>query len=232
MALFKCGMKVLVRALNLTGAIEVGATLVATPEPASATGTYQWYRDNVAISGATGYNYTLMDADRTHLIKCIFTPNGIYMGTREATTAEKIYGWVTVTNTVHINTTKNSYTYNCVANLGAKIRNPILNCNITGSWSQSGNAQTTFQLGFSTQNVSNWYGSWWWDTGTHSATRNYKQGSIGYGNPLPQVVTNNVELSSITTEPWGAAFGGGSGYSASVSSSDIWMTQYQIYRNT
>jgi len=50
---------------NITGTTTVGSTLTAYayPQPTTATATYQWYRNGVAISGATKQNYLLVGGD-------------------------------------------------------------------------------------------------------------------------------------------------------------------------
>ena len=68
----------------------VGQTLTANP--GSWTGktpltfTYQWTRDGTNISGATAQTYTLVAADKTHVISCQVTATN---STGAATAASK-----------------------------------------------------------------------------------------------------------------------------------------------
>jgi hypothetical protein len=49
--------------VSISGALVIGATLTATPSPGWQFAAGQWYRDGVAINGATGLTYTLQAAD-------------------------------------------------------------------------------------------------------------------------------------------------------------------------
>jgi hypothetical protein len=61
---------------TITGLPAVGKTLTAVPgtwTPATATFTYQWYRNSVAISGATSSSYTMVAADYNTYISVAVT---------------------------------------------------------------------------------------------------------------------------------------------------------------
>ncbi len=65
----------------ISGTSKVGQQLNCYISPGEATGSYQWYRDSSAISGATQGYYTLTSSDRGHKVKCSFTGNGNFTGT-------------------------------------------------------------------------------------------------------------------------------------------------------
>ena len=219
MPLFRCGGSTRVTALTITGTLEVGATLGATPTPAGATGTYQWYRGGTAISGATSSAYTLVSADRTNLIKCVFIANGSYSGTVEDTTAEAIYGWVTVTRTITINSTTSRQTYT----FDAPIRNFKIKWSIKGQWSSTGGSgSTTLQCGLSLENTElpGWNATNWFSSG----------GSGNWSWNSNATISNNVAYDSLVSSPWTAVWGSRTGYNSWVATSSIQLTQWEETR--
>ncbi len=60
------------KSVVISGETEVGKTLVATltGAPSDVSFSYQWYRDGVAIDGATSTTYALVRADAKHNIVC------------------------------------------------------------------------------------------------------------------------------------------------------------------
>lgn len=67
---------VVVGAVSLTGAAEVGATLTAhvdASDPADATLTYAWTRDGQVIASATSAAYTATEADLGHELRAVVT---------------------------------------------------------------------------------------------------------------------------------------------------------------
>lgn len=66
--------------VTVTGTTSVGNVLTAHPNPLGGDSyTYQWYRDGVAIEGATGYTYVLQSADAGKSVKVrAFTRNVNY----------------------------------------------------------------------------------------------------------------------------------------------------------
>ena len=82
-----------VSSLTLSGVAEEGYSLTANISPIIATGTYQWYRDDVAISGANKSSYTLTHDDAGKYVKCIFTANGNWTGSVSAQTLSAVTGW-------------------------------------------------------------------------------------------------------------------------------------------
>ena len=73
--------------LGITGKQQVNETLTATVTGGSNAGTlsYQWQRDGVDITGATGETYTLVAIDYNTIIKCVVT-SSIETGTLEEST--------------------------------------------------------------------------------------------------------------------------------------------------
>lgn len=69
-----------IESLSVSGTARSGSTLTAVIAPSEATGTYQWYRDNTVILGATNSTYAQVDSDIGKIIKCVFTANGKYSG--------------------------------------------------------------------------------------------------------------------------------------------------------
>ncbi|GEM_PF-1161807 len=71
---------------TITGTETVGESLTATPTPAAATGTYQWYNSETeaglysAIIGATSSTYNLVAADAGKYIKVTITGTNAYSG--------------------------------------------------------------------------------------------------------------------------------------------------------
>lgn len=82
-----------VSSLSLSGVAEEGYTLATSVSPSIATGTYQWYRDNVVISGANKSSYTLTHDDAGKYVKCVFTANGNWAGSVSAQTSVVVIGW-------------------------------------------------------------------------------------------------------------------------------------------
>jgi len=71
----------------ISGAEKFGQILTATPTLTNAgTQTYQWNRGGVAISGATGTTYSLIEADITKILTATATADGI-AGTGSITSA-------------------------------------------------------------------------------------------------------------------------------------------------
>ncbi len=65
----------------ITGTTTVGSTLTpGARTPSAATVSYQWRRNAVAISGATGSTYVLVAADINTTISVVATGNGNYSG--------------------------------------------------------------------------------------------------------------------------------------------------------
>lgn len=76
--------------LGITGMHNVGDTMGALPQPATATGNYQWYRSDTEtgtytpIVGATGKTYVLQAGDANKWIKVGITGTGSYSGTKSS----------------------------------------------------------------------------------------------------------------------------------------------------
>lgn len=79
--------------ISLSGVAQAGYTLSTTIAPSEATGTYQWYRDDTAISGATNSTYTLVKGDGAHYVSCTFTGNGNWAGSVTVKTSAKVIAW-------------------------------------------------------------------------------------------------------------------------------------------
>ena len=71
---------------------EVGDTITTALVPAGATATYQWYRGDVAIAGATSSSYTLTTADIGYTLKVSATGTGNYTGTVESGATNVVTG--------------------------------------------------------------------------------------------------------------------------------------------
>ncbi|MBQ9874769.1 MAG: hypothetical protein IJM30_09925, partial [Thermoguttaceae bacterium] len=81
--------------VEISGDVEIGATLTAVTTPADATAEYQWYRVDAegvetAIEGATDASYTIAVADRFCYLKVVATGTGAYVGEVEMTVAEAV----------------------------------------------------------------------------------------------------------------------------------------------
>lgn len=61
--------------VSISGTLQVGQVLTATPSSGWQVSAGQWYRAGAAISGATGLTYTLVVADQDKLIE--FAPTGL-----------------------------------------------------------------------------------------------------------------------------------------------------------
>lgn len=76
-----------VTSIKVNGTAKVGERLSAIPEPAMATGAYQWVKKKAGSGGeipiehATGNNYVIQDGDLNDTIACKFIANGSYTGT-------------------------------------------------------------------------------------------------------------------------------------------------------
>ncbi len=57
---------------TISGTPSVGSVLTASAAGLTSP-TYQWQRDGLAISGATGATYTVATADAGHTLTCIVT---------------------------------------------------------------------------------------------------------------------------------------------------------------
>ncbi len=66
--------------VRISGTPKVDETLTAVIEPAEATATYQWFRGDEAISGATAADYKLTIADLGQKIKVTATGSGNFQG--------------------------------------------------------------------------------------------------------------------------------------------------------
>lgn len=66
--------------VTLSGKAILGSTIgIRTSNlPVEATLSYQWYRDDSPISGATSSSYSITDKDLEHSIRCCLTINGEY----------------------------------------------------------------------------------------------------------------------------------------------------------
>ena len=69
--------------VSISGEAKYGQTLTADYSGSEAV-TYQWYRGEETISGATGTAYKLTEEDIGQTIKVIVTGTGDYSGTKEA----------------------------------------------------------------------------------------------------------------------------------------------------
>lgn len=87
-------------AVSVSGTKSVGSTLTASATPSTATVSYQWYRGNTAITGATSKTYVLTSSDRAKTIKCKCVASGEYTGTITSAPTSAIYGWVARTGTL------------------------------------------------------------------------------------------------------------------------------------
>ncbi len=67
--------------ISITGTATMGETLTANYTDSGETVSYQWYRGNNPISGATGNAYTIVAADVGQTIKVTVTGTGNYNGT-------------------------------------------------------------------------------------------------------------------------------------------------------
>ncbi len=62
--------------IDVSGTVETGEQIEAVVRNIPTTGTYQWYRNSVAIAGATSDKYTLVIADESNPIKVGYTYQG------------------------------------------------------------------------------------------------------------------------------------------------------------
>ena len=133
--------------------------------------------------------------------------------------------WVKVVldTPIVINDTTGEKTYN----FSRPIRNPKISCNISGSWHGTGSGGTTTQVGFG--GSFNIYGYWHTESG-NSGNPTYTEGSTGHGTSLPYQVTDNIKRKKLTVSPWISVWGDLSDYSYNVTSSSIWITEYEEYR--
>ncbi|MDR1825297.1 MAG: hypothetical protein LBR27_08245, partial [Bifidobacteriaceae bacterium] len=68
------GTPVTISSVTVSGTPAPGQVLTATvgaTTPSTSTKTYSWYRGSSTISGATGYQYTLVAADAGKQVKCV-----------------------------------------------------------------------------------------------------------------------------------------------------------------
>ena len=65
---------------------QVGDTIIATITPADATATYQWYRSETVITGATSNSYTVTTEDIGYTLRIIATGTDNYTGEVSHTT--------------------------------------------------------------------------------------------------------------------------------------------------
>lgn len=72
--------------VDISGECVYGQTLTANYSGIEKV-TYQWYRDNSIIDGATGKEYILTGSDISKIIKVVVTGAGNYEGTKSAQTA-------------------------------------------------------------------------------------------------------------------------------------------------
>ena len=68
----------------------VGTRITATPAPAGATVSYQWFRDTETTPVGTGSSYTPTNADWGKTIKVVITGTGSYTGTADAATTDTV----------------------------------------------------------------------------------------------------------------------------------------------
>jgi len=79
---------------TIAGTTTVGQVLTCTPAPspwvpAASSYTYQWYRSDTVIAGATAATYTLVAGDLGHKMKCRVTGvHATYGGSSPAFTAQ------------------------------------------------------------------------------------------------------------------------------------------------
>ncbi|MCL2006110.1 MAG: fibronectin type III domain-containing protein [Planctomycetaceae bacterium] len=63
-----------------TNSPQVGDTITTTLTPSGATATYQWFRGDTAIAGATSSSYTVITADIGYALRVVATGTGEYTG--------------------------------------------------------------------------------------------------------------------------------------------------------
>ena len=73
--------KAITGTVSITGTPTMGETLTASNSASGETVSYQWYRGNTLISGATGSTYQIVADDVGQTIKVIATGTGNYTGT-------------------------------------------------------------------------------------------------------------------------------------------------------
>lgn len=135
-----------VSSLTLSGVTEEGYSLTVSVSPSIATGTYQWYRDGNAISGANKSSYTLTHDDAGKYVKCIFTANGNWTGSVSAQTSIKVIGWYYTTGEIGSDVQQQSQ-YGVTSMRGKKpvtVRTRWWWAGEVGSYNPMGNTKFTF----------------------------------------------------------------------------------------
>lgn len=143
----------------VSGALVVGGTLTATPASGWKFTAGQWYRDGVAISGATALTYTLLNADLGKAIAFVPTSPaptitaGIVTGSAPpfSTNLPALAGWVVTGDSIAWgsaavpDTPELSWVNRAAAHLGVPIVNSAVsgtvlqNSAMSGGSAQSGN---------------------------------------------------------------------------------------------
>ena len=68
-----------------TNSPQIGTTISTTLTPAGATATYQWFRGDTAIAGATSSSYTVTANDAGFILRVVATGTGNYTGSASHT---------------------------------------------------------------------------------------------------------------------------------------------------
>ena len=95
---------------KISGAMQVGSTLTVTVSGTNNTGnfSYQWYRDNTPISGATGATYKLTDADTGHTFYCEAT-SSVQTGTLKSDVTGKVQAQIFADGEIQIESYTGTY---------------------------------------------------------------------------------------------------------------------------
>lgn len=120
MILYRCSGKKRIKSITIDGIYEVGNIISSLLIPSDATVTYQWYRGNTPISGATSSSYTLVDDDRGYTIKLVAKGTGPYRGTVTSNVSAVVKGWVLHTGYLYnmtSNTTPSPYSCSLTSNI-------------------------------------------------------------------------------------------------------------------
>lgn len=192
--------------VSIAGTAEVGQVLTANPNPYNSGNaySYQWYRGNTAISGATGKTYTLTASDRGYTIKVSCT-----LGSTTVTSSNTavVKGWHRVNVDI---TLQNDTDYA----FGKTIRNPSGTVSVTGRCTATA-VGFQFQVGCSGLHygyTENWYES-------TNATLVY---SASFA------LSDNIQRTTAKLGGWVSAWGNGS-TSPAVIGTEFKITSYEEY---
>ncbi len=129
-----------VSSVSIFGNMVEGNVLSAKVEPSDGTVKYQWYRDNVAIVGATGSKYEISALDIGKALKVKATGIGYYYGSATAVTSNISSG-----SDAFVSKISSDYVYEVIDNLLSQKSNEDLGFRMAGSKAEKANANYLYQ---------------------------------------------------------------------------------------